>query len=191
MQAQNENTENVALAEFFTLIGVQKMPKFLGVRGYENQQGDVSNYVILTNAIYGNAVAADIATLTALVATFTPESDATMVLAAQALLAAFIKPNENRSKGQTEAYTKLNGTVKKHNTTGVYYVYGYMVQKKRLSLGVQKPDTRSPLTKAKDAIRKTLKTGRYSQFPISYGDSFNVSGHRVTVTPAVKVPATV
>ena len=61
-----------------------------------------------------------------------------LIQAKNELLASLIKPNENLSKGQINAYTHINGALKYHNETKDLYMFGLVAKKKVLSEGVYK-----------------------------------------------------
>lgn len=98
------------------------------------------------------------------------------------LIAAFIKPNENMSNGQINAFTVIFNGVEIHNETGVLYVYGYRVSKTNVRKDADnepKKDTRKPLTKAKDELRKLLKTDKYVKFAIEVGNTLKANGDTI------------
>lgn len=189
--------ENVALAQFLTLIGAGKMPKFVAVKGYENKEGAITDYVVNVKAKYSNKVLKDIASLKQYLETFNPETDSALHFqAASKMLEAFEKNQNpetasNGSIAQANAYTRINGAVKLHNENGKFYVYAYVVSRKVLQAAPAKPDKRRPLTIAQDELKRKLKlkTPKYCMFTISYGDTFTVDGKTLTVVPAKKQAA--
>jgi hypothetical protein len=188
----DQQTE-LATAEFLTLLGASKMPKFIGVRGYETKEGKVANYVVQVGADYRNKLAYDVELLTK----YAHSMDVTLldaddILAATELLNEYrerLNPTKEnkRSTAQKDAYTVLNNAVKRHNENGKYYVYGFAIQSKTLvpAPAKEKPTKSNPVALAKSRLIKALKlkTSRYVSFIITQGDSFAVSGQRVTVTP--------
>jgi hypothetical protein len=95
------------------------------------------------------------------------------------LLESFIKPSTNRSEGIANAYTHLGNGLKIHNETQTVYVYGMKVHKRVIEEGDKQEDTRSELTKAKDAIRSLLKSTQYRQFKIESSLQYKISGDTI------------
>lgn len=181
MKTNNNNTAQkvqmtVAQIEFCALIGATKMPRFVAVNGYTNKEGDVSNYVININHKYSNKVKKDVGQLRAVISSLpkTPET-ALKYMAANELLNAFIK-NGNKetasaqSLAQSELYTHISGSIKTHNETGKHYLFGYCRSKVVIYRAERKPVNSRPLTIAKDAIRKTLRTSAYVNFGLDLSD---------------------
>jgi hypothetical protein len=92
------------------------------------------------------------------------------------LINSFIQPNENISKGQTEAYTILFAGVKVHNESGLIYIYGYREQKTIIEKGEYKEIKSKPLTIAKNELRKLLRTGKFTQYAIEIGNEIRCKG---------------
>jgi hypothetical protein len=95
------------------------------------------------------------------------------------LLNSFLKPSKTRSEGIANAYTHLGHGLKIHNETQTIYVYGMKVHKRVIEEGNYQEDTRSELTKAKDAIRATLKSTQYRQFKIESSLQYKISGDTI------------
>jgi hypothetical protein len=96
-----------------------------------------------------------------------------------ALLESFIKPSKTRSEGINNAYTHLGHGLKLHNETQTVYVYGMKVHKRVIEKGDKQEDTRSDLTKAKDAIRSILKSTQYRQFKIESSLQYKINGDTI------------
>lgn len=151
---------------------------FISIRNYTNSKGEVSNNLINVGASYQNAKAKDIEFLDNLDASkYQFKSPLSLIEEArQELIAAFLAPDENRSNGQTEAYTTIFSGVKVHNETGVLYIYGYRENKTVLVEGVYKPVKSKPLTIAKNELRKLLRTGKFTQFALEVGNEIKTNG---------------
>ncbi len=174
MQTVAQTTVNVAQNQFIEMIGAVKMPRFVAINGYKNQKGDVSNYLIAINNKYGRKVTKDIGYLKALIKSLakTPET-ALEYMAAAELLQSFTnnlskETASAQSLAQTEAYETINGSIKRHTGTGVYYLKGFCRSKVVLVKGVHKEVKSRALTIAKDKIRKDLKTSAYVMFPLNF-----------------------
>ena len=92
---------------------------FFSVKNYENSFGEVSNQLINVGINYEKSKVSDIETLENIDLTaHNFKSDLpTLKLARLELINAFLKPNENRSNGQKDAYTTIFPGVKVHNET--------------------------------------------------------------------------
>lgn len=96
-----------------------------------------------------------------------------------ALLKSFQNPSKTRSEGIVNAYTHLGNGLKIHNESKKLFVYGMKVKKKVLVKGIEKEDTRRILTKAKDEIRKLLKSTQYRQFEINRSLQYKIKGDTI------------
>ena len=151
---------------------------FVSIRNYTNKFGEVSNNTINVGASYENAKKKDIEFLENInLSEYEFKSDLSLLdEARKELIASFIKPDENRSKGQTEAYTHIVKGVKVHNETGVLYVYGYRERKEVLKAGEYPTVKSRPLTIAKDELRKLLRTGKFTQYALEIGNEVRANG---------------
>lgn len=151
---------------------------FVSIRNYTNKFGEVSNNLINIGASYENAKQKDIVFLENInLSEYEFKSDLSLLdEARKELIASFIKPDENRSNGQKEAYTHIVKGVKVHNETGVLYVYGYREKKEILTNGIYPTVKSKPLTIAKDELRKLLRTGKFTQYALEIGNEIRANG---------------
>jgi len=139
---------------------------FCSVKGYVNEKGELSDYLINIGVNYQTAKQKDIKFLSELDVT-TMEWNCPMVDIIKAkteLLESLINPSKARSEGQKEAYIHINEALKLHTDTLELYVFGSKVKKTIVEAVDYGEDTRSPKTKAKDEIRKLMKSTKYRQF---------------------------
>lgn len=89
----------------------------------------------------------------------------------------------NRSKGQKNAYMFLDNGFKFNPETEEYYVYGFQVRDKVVTVQseLEKTDTRSALTKAKDSLKAKMKSSKFRQFKISHINTLKVMGETIVV----------
>ena len=71
----------------------------------------------------------------------------------------------NRSTGQGETYIYIGKSIKWHAELQKLYIWGMSV-KKTVVEAVEKVDTRKPLTKAKDNIRKQMHSTKFRNFVV-------------------------
>ncbi len=68
-----------------------------------------------------------------------------------------------------------------HNETKVVYVFGMKVRKTVIVEGNFDVDTRKPLTKAKDTLKKNLKSAQYRQFTVPNFDVVSIKGETLEI----------
>ena len=178
---------NTLLEKFRNLNGA----KFVGIDGYVNKSGEVSNQVINCNVSIENAKKADLVTLLSFPASklneIAEQVGATKEQALTALeeLVTSAKKNLTKertvaSQAQTDAYTQLGKGVKFHNETGDLYVTGFAVSKKVLVEGEYKKVKSNPKTLVKKEINKTLKMYKFRSFRLSnVGNNIAITGSTI------------
>jgi len=145
---------------------------FVGVRGYENSKGEISNQTLLVGFNYANMLKKDLELLKKLniktiIKKYGEEVATTAyseLLVSLAKLTATEKEKEelaakgdstmNRSNGQLDAFTTLATGIKQHNDTGKIYVTGLGVAKTVLAEGTYPTVNSRPKTLAKKEIKK-------------------------------------
>ena len=154
---------------------------FVSIRNYKNASGEVSNNLINIGISYEKAKQKDIAFLENIdFSNYQFKSELSVLEQAKnELIASFIKPNENRSNGQIDAYTPIVSGLKVHNETGLLYIYGYRENKTILIEGTYKSVNSSKLTIAKNELRKLLKTGKFTQYSIEIGNEIRANGETI------------
>jgi len=161
-----------------------KGARFFAVNGYVSKtSGEVANHVVNLNVNYEKAKLKDIDYLKGLDVTSLDDKGLgkdLMEQAKQALLGAFIAPNQNRVNGQIDAYTHICNGIKVHNETGDIYIYAMAHSKTVLIDGTYPKVNSRPLTLAKDIIRKNFKTGKYRNFKLSNTLEAKVNGETIT-----------
>lgn len=181
IQISDKATEVIALIKK-ALINTPTGVSFCSIKNYVNQEGEKSDYVFNIGVSYENAKKKDIEFLNNLDVT-TMEWQSAMVdiiKAKQELISSLEAPSNARSEAQKDAYTHINGGLKVHNESGVLYVFGMKVSKKVKEAVDYGADTRKPLTKAKDEIRKLMKSAKYRQFTFTLsGMSIKASGEEL------------
>lgn len=154
---------------------------FFSVKNYTNSNNETSNQLINVGVNYEKAKQKDIEFLENLdLSQHTFKSPLDLIIEAkEELIKAFIKPNQNRSNGQINAYTNIFSGVKVHNETGKLYVYGYRVSKEILVKGEYPSVNSKPLTIAKNELRALLKTSKFVNFSIEVGNTLKAKGETI------------
>jgi hypothetical protein len=139
---------------------------FCSVKGYVNDEGEKADYLINIGVNYQTAKQKDIKFLTELdITTMQWNCPMIDILTAQTeLLNSLINPSPTRSQAQKDAYFPINEALKLHADTFELYVFGSKVKKTIVEAVEYGEDTRKPLTKAKDELRKLMKSTKYRQF---------------------------
>ena len=153
----------------------------VSIRGYQNSHGEISNNKVNIGASLERAKAKDIISLRGIDLTQFRGIDLEVLEEARvSLISSFESPSENRSKAQIEAYTIITRGVKVHNVTGEIYVYGLRIEKTVVIEGTYPEVKSKPLTIAKNKIRKTLKSTKFTQYKISSISEIRVSGEEIS-----------
>lgn len=158
---------------------------FFSIRDYSNKKGEVADYLINVGADYGKAKEKDFKFLTNLkvekLKSFN-SSIANLKKARLSLLKSLVRPDKNRSEGQTKAYKGIRSNVKINNKTGKLYIYGFKISKR---VKVENPEIKIPnstkLTIAKNEIKKFMKSSKFSNFIVSSAKSMSVSGKTIII----------
>jgi len=162
---------------------------FVGVKEYTSKtSGEIANFVINCGISYRNAVLSDIQTLKGVgeyqineiyeycTKNF-PEKNISKLLVIQAiekLLNGFEKnlnkeTASNQSLAQQDAYININSSVRLNKETELFYIYGFVVYKKRIKDGEYKTVNSAPLTVAQGATKKVLnlRTAKFRNFIVT------------------------
>lgn len=153
----------------------------ISIKGYTNRFGEVSNNLVNAGAKLSSAKAKDVETLKALDITKI-DSDIDKVTLEKArveLLNSFTNPNQKRSQGQIDAYTKINECIKVHNETGEIYIFGLRLNKTIITKGEYKKVNSRPLTIAKRRLEKELKSSAFTNFKLSNMAKIRTNGEEL------------
>ncbi|TXG76207.1 hypothetical protein E6Q11_05240 [Candidatus Dojkabacteria bacterium] len=182
------------LLDLILTFSKKKGCTFIRIADYRNAEGELSDVTVNIGISMANAKAKDIETLEAMNVRdlFKEREDVTFDLletARQELLSALKAPNKAMSEAQIDAYSHICKGVKVHNETNELHIYGFKIDgtKAIKEKGDYKADTRKPLTKAKDLIRKGLKSPHYRQYKLSALGSVKFKGNTITLTQESEV----
>ena len=174
----NTNTINL-MAELIKKNGCT----FVRVKNYTNAQGEIQDVTINVGTSYENAKKRDLQFLQGLnVSTvkhnYTDVSPEILEAARLELIASILAPNKAQSEGQKNAYVHIMDGIKVHVETSKLYLFGTKLEGTKVvkKEAEYKADTRKPLTKAKDIIRKDMSTGKYRQYVIKRLSEVKVNG---------------
>jgi hypothetical protein len=165
---------------------------FVSIKGYcsdSSENSEIADVLINVGASYANMKASDLETLQSAKATELVTENFGIGLIEQALtekIQSIVKPSENHSNGQKEAYVNLNstGTLKLCKENKNVLISGVVVRKTVIREGIFKEVKSRPLTLAKKHIEKTLdlKTSKIRYYKISnIVNSVKVSGNTIII----------
>lgn len=191
------------MKKFFDKFSDLKGAKFIGIRRYTNQKGEVADLSVLVNFDYENAVKRDLKTLNELsekdlnkiVQTIEHNKGKdnniileTLKLALSELINSFEKNlTENnkttQSVAQSDAYFHLTKGVKLHKETMNVFVYGLLNHKTIHVHGEYPARKKSIKTICKEAIKEycQLRSDKYRQYNIGNMNELNISGTSIVM----------
>ena len=176
-------TFDQVMAQLLKLVATTTTPKFVAINGYQNEQGEISNYLINLGVDYGTAKAEDTEKLKDKENFLSIDFGSSALFsdaARMALLDANLKPSR-QSIAQTEAYTTVCPNVRLHEGKQRLYIFGFIVSKVVLVEGVY-PDTNSALiTIAKNKIKKQLRTSKFRQFCLDKITEVRIKGETLEI----------
>lgn len=173
--------------ELFKQFSNSKGVKFVGVRDYEAQSGEISDFVINIGANYENTMRKDLVYLQSLtdqnLIDFCKNSVVnleTMQKAKQELENSLIKrlsgEKNARSIGQTDAYQTLTNGVRLHLESEKIHVFGFRVSKHIKVTGTYKEVKSQKKTIAKNILRKNMKSEKFRTFVLDSAKVIALNG---------------
>ena len=183
-----ETSTLLSLCETFDFSGVS----FVSIKGYCSDKSDnseVADLLINIGASYAKMRVADLDTLKKADLSELVNDNFGLAIIEQALeekITSIIKPSENRSNGQKDAYVNLNksGTLKLCKETKSVLISGVIVRKTIIKEGIYKEVNSRPLTLAKKHIDKVLdlKMAKIRFYKISnISVSVKVNGNTIEI----------
>jgi len=166
--------------DLFSLLSASqndgKGAKFVSLRNNVNEYGEVTNYLINLHCDRAAAKQHDIDFLTKKIEENQFENEIVRQAYVE-VLEGLVNPNRNRSNGQINAFERIQGfPIERSVKTGELYIVGQRVRKTILKEGNYPPDTRRPLTKEKDKVRKILKSTQIRRFKVGRQDNIRIKG---------------
>jgi hypothetical protein len=182
---------------FFDKFNSLKSASFIGINNYENSYNEVANINLLTGVDIKNAKEKDLETLKSLTKIDLEDISVSenlpvetlekalseMIASSEKNLSENFEERSNQSKGQADAYLKLNPSVKMHKETMDVFVAGFINSKKVIQEGEYPVKNKREKTKCKDAIKKhcDLRMNKYRQYKVGKMDNINVTGSTLQI----------
>lgn len=164
--------------------------KFVGINGYLNKKGELSNQTINCNISVENAKISDLATLENFdVSNFdnielAKTALSELVESAKKNLAKDVADRSVSSQAQTNAYIPLGKGLKINKETGALHITGFAHSKTILVEGEYPTTNKREKTVIKDAIKKEadLKMNKYRSFIFQNADELIVTGDTIQIS---------
>ena len=164
---------------------------FLSVRGYRNEEGEVSDYNVCFHISYKNVLERSIALLEEMNVAEGVESQAK-----EELLESF---RSSLAKMAVTPVEEINDTyerffdsegrhiagVKMHKEKGDLHLFGLLVKKNVLVEGNYKEVKSRPLTIAKNKLRRSLPVGKWRQFVFSLDKVDSIKVEKMEIMPSI------
>lgn len=181
-----------------TIVSIKniKGASYIGIRGYENKQGEISDYTLLANVSYENMLVNDLRKLvdldlTNLFAKYDLElvqkpygelleSYTKRLSDEQTKLNLLAQGDETivRSQAQIDAYINLGNGIRIHKETNELHVYG-LIARKKVVKAIEYKEVKSRLnTIIKNEIIKlaNLRSDKFRNFIVGNIDEIKVNG---------------
>jgi hypothetical protein len=162
---------------------------FMSLLGYRNAFSEVADYSLVFHISYRNALQRSLIALEQVI----PDTDYDRIAKQElqtSYQASLDKLEEFPMEELQDHYTHFkddNGQyirgVKLHTATHTLHLYGLISQKRVLTPGIYPPDTRRPLTKAKDKMRQLCPVNRFRQFKVTPDQVDKISVEHLSLLP--------
>ena len=164
---------------------------------YTNKFNETAKRLIQINTSYENAVKKDLDIIPNVEYAQNDQYDRATFITAQAELLKSAKmtlgisddtmnktdkqTHKNRSEGQKNAYIPIAPNVKYNVEKQQLHIFAKEVRKTIITEGVYPTTNKRAKTKAKDYIKKSMKSSKYRTFIITNIDSINVNGDTLEI----------
>lgn len=175
--------------KFATLKGAS----FIGINGYLNQHGEISNQILNVNVDIRKAKESDLKTLKSItpdqLAQIASEQKVSLATAEKALQELINSAERNltehdrtvQSEAQNDAYISLGKGLRLHKETMEVYVSGFSNSKKVIVEGNYPSVNKQDKTLVKDAIRKDLKMSGFRNFKLGKAEALAITGDTIII----------
>lgn len=163
---------------------LNKGPRFISIRGYENKQGEIAHQTVLTGNCYTNVMKKDIKKLESL--HYSDQEFEQVRLEMLEKTKSNLEGGEKRSKqsqAQLDAYYVPFSGVKVHRETGEIYIQAYGIKKQVVQKGEYPERKKQRKTIIKDQIKKdaNLLSAKYKQFKLGNIEEIAMEGETLTL----------
>ncbi len=169
-----------------TLATIRPSATFLQLHHYRNLAGEVADYNIVFHISYQSALERSIAALQS----YKPENDLEIQAKSELIdgyQSSLTKMDSFLDEKSYHHFYDENGSlikgVKLHKKTDTLHLYGAVVSKKTLAPGKYKKTNKSPLSLAKDKLRKMTPINSFRQFKITPSQVEKITVERLEIIP--------
>lgn len=175
----------------FNKFASLKSASFIGVNGYVNKEGEISNQILNVNVDIRKAKESDLATLKAItekqLEVVARQQNVPLEIAKTALAELIDSSERNlteenktvQSEAQSDAYISLGKGLRLHKDSMEVYVSGFANSKKVLVEGNYPSVNKQAKTLVKDALKKNLKMGKFRNFKLGKADALTITGDTI------------
>ena len=166
-----------------TISKLNPSSTFLALKEYRNEYGDISDYSIVFNINYKNALKRSIKKLNEIIV-----DDDLSIIAKRELLNSFNLRLNSENNNTYSRVVNSNGDyvngIKIHNKTKTLYLYGLLVHKRNILPGKYPKRNHRPLTIAKNKLYDMCPVSKFRQFIFSEDRVNYISLHGMHLFPA-------
>jgi hypothetical protein len=181
------------IRDLINAFNSEKGSKFVAFT-YTNKYGEVAKRIVQVNTSYENALAKDLQIVSDIIYVENDNFSEAVFNTAKAEVLNSIKmslqmdndaskeeaeKHSNRSNGQSNAYIKIAKNIKYNVETSQIYIFAKEVRKTILTEGVYPQTNKREKTKAKDFIKKSMKSSQYRTYVISEVQSVKLNGDTI------------
>jgi hypothetical protein len=179
---------NVAVAQLIAKsAAIGNKVQFVGVTYRSKSTGELARHVFNVGASYVNTLKASIETLGAKINSLSgidAQAAANVMASLSKSLTAHLNGEQSEDFTKKGMYEPVCTGIKASLNDGTLELYGLSVSKTVLEAGIEKPDTRRPLTKAQDKIKHDLPISKFRTLAIDMGalESVRIGGTELEVS---------
>jgi hypothetical protein len=168
---------NTSPVELLFKLNDLPAPRFIAIHNYRNAKGEISNYLLIAAASYGNAVKKDIERLQRVRYTSFKE-DARKQMLESLLRNLKDETRSAASQSQIDSYAKLGQNSRVHVDSRLIRVWGLVRNKSILVPSNYKSGSMGMMDKYKNEIKSELRlsTSNFRQFKLETVTSVTMNG---------------
>lgn len=177
--------------ELFNKFASFNGAKFIGVNGYKNQHGEISNQILNVNVDIRKAKESDLVTLSKItekqLRVVAKQVNVGFEVARRALKEMIHSAERNlsndnktaQSEAQNDAYISLGKGLRLHKDSMEVYVSGFANSKRVLVEGEYPSTNKQAKTLVKDVIKEGLKMSKFRNFKLGKADALTITGDTI------------
>jgi len=181
MLTETISLSSITVARIVAAVASLPGARFAGFTYQAKESGEVARHVVILGASYANCVRESLETLQINLPSYEGidrQAAEELIASLSRTLLGFTTGEANPAYTKAETYEDVCPGIRMNVNDGTFEVTGLSHSKKILTAGVYKNVNSRPLTKAKDAIRRTLPVGRFRSYCLDAGcmESMRIAG---------------